>query len=400
MYKLLMIFTFAAYATQATAEIVSHKIGHGETLFTIAHAYHSSIKDVCELNGLKEDEILKPGKTLQIPANSYFPESGLQTHTVASGETLSGIAHRFHTKTALIKKLNEITKSTALKIGTVLKVPKNTYFASKEIGVEKTKSVIAKKTKTKIVKHDLGSEYTIRQGDTLYTIAKKHHMTVAQLVRLNKIAYKATLKTGQKLKVAHAPAVKKMKKRVVKRAKSTTKSNRVLRTVLKKQSKPLASKRLRGYVKASEDIFFRSMQPSKKYFGTNVDKKKAYRITSLAKQKLGRRYVWGATGQNAFDCSGLTTFVYKKNGIVLPRRAIAQSRVGKRVPRSELKPGDLVFFDTSKHHRGYVNHVGIYIGNGKFIHASSAKKKVVITSLSKPFYAQRFKVARRLTSAS
>jgi len=224
-------------------------------------------------------------------------------------------------------------------------------------------------------------------------------MTVAELVKINKIAYKATLKPGVKLKVAKTVTVKKKKTRVAKQSSKSKRSKHLLKTALKKQSKPLASKRVR-HARSSEDIFFKSMQPRLKHFGTKLDRRKAYRITSLAKKKLGRRYVWGATGNNAFDCSGLTTYVYRKNGIRLPRRAIAQSKVGKRIPRSQLKPGDLVFFDTSKHHRGYVNHVGIYIGNGKFIHASSAKKKVVITSLNKPFYAKRFKVARRLASSS
>lgn len=123
---------------------------------------------------------------------------------------------------------------------------------------------------------------------------------------------------------------------------------------------------------------------------------KAKRIIALAKQKLGERYVWGAIGENGFDCSGLTSYVCKANGIELPRRAIQQSKVGKYVPLDKLQPGDLVFFDTSKQRRGYVNHVGIYIGNGKFIHASSAKKKVIITGLDKPFYAQRFKGGRRI----
>ena len=112
-----------------------------------------------------------------------------------------------------------------------------------------------------------------------------------------------------------------------------------------------------------------------------------------------RRYVWCAVGQrNTFDWSGLTSYVCKKNGIHIPRRAIAQSKYGKYVSRSHLKPGDLIFFDTSKRHKGYVNHVGIYIGNNKLIHASSAKKKVVITSLSKPFYSKRYKGARRVAS--
>ena len=65
------------------------------------------------------------------------------------------------------------------------------------------------------------------------------------------------------------------------------------------------------------------------------------------------------------------------------------------IERSDLKKGDLIFFDTSKKRKGYVNHVGIYLGNNKFIHASSAKKRVVITSLNKNFYSKRYKGARR-----
>ena len=126
---------------------------------------------------------------------------------------------------------------------------------------------------------------------------------------------------------------------------------------------------------------------------------KSQHIIELAKKELGKRYVWGATGKNAFDCSGLTSYVCKQNGIKLPRRAIEQSKVGLFVPRDQLQPGDLVFFDTSKQRRGYVNHVGIYIGEGKFIHASSAKKKVIITSLDKPFYKSRYKGARRVAAS-
>lgn len=120
-------------------------------------------------------------------------------------------------------------------------------------------------------------------------------------------------------------------------------------------------------------------------------------VIMLAKKKLGKRYVWGAKGLNTFDCSGLTYYVYRRLGIRLPRRAIAQSRVGMRVSRRNLQKGDLIFFDTSRQRKGYVNHVGIYIGNNKFIHASSAKKKVVISSLGQRFYSHCFKGARRMS---
>lgn len=120
------------------------------------------------------------------------------------------------------------------------------------------------------------------------------------------------------------------------------------------------------------------------------------KIVSVAKQKLGHKYVWGAVGKrDTFDCSGLTQYVYKKNGINLPRTSRYQSKYGKYVERDALRPGDLIFFDTSRQQKGYINHVGIYIGNGQFLHASSAKKKVVISQLNQTFYGKRFKVARR-----
>ena len=143
-----------------------------------------------------------------------------------------------------------------------------------------------------------------------------------------------------------------------------------------------------GIAFSMSDIFF-----------SGKSKNKSNKMAPLTKKKLGKRYVWGAVGQkNTFDCSGLTSYVCKKNGINIPRRAIAQSKYGKYIKRNQLKPGDLIFFDTSKRRKGYVNHVGIYLGNDKFIHASSAKKKVVITRLSKSFYSKRYKGARRVTS--
>ena len=74
----------------------------------------------------------------------------------------------------------------------------------------------------------------------------------------------------------------------------------------------------------------------------------------------------------------------------LPDTSVNQAKIGRKLTRKDLKPGDLIFFDTSKERKGIVNHVGIYIGNNKFIHASSGAGKVVISSLDRPFYSQRF----------
>jgi peptidoglycan DL-endopeptidase CwlO len=106
----------------------------------------------------------------------------------------------------------------------------------------------------------------------------------------------------------------------------------------------------------------------------------------LALSKVGSPYRYGASGPNAFDCSGLVTWAFKKAGVSLPRTSRAQSRVGTPVSRDELRPGDLVFFYKP------VSHVGIYIGDGKIVHASSRKSPVKISDISR----MKFNSARRV----
>jgi cell wall-associated NlpC family hydrolase len=100
--------------------------------------------------------------------------------------------------------------------------------------------------------------------------------------------------------------------------------------------------------------------------------------------KIGSPYRYGAAGPNAFDCSGLVTWAYKSSGKSLPRTSNAMSRVGTAVSKSALQPGDLVFFYKP------VSHVGIYIGNGKVVHASSRKSPVKISDIGRmPFTTAR-----------
>ena len=124
-------------------------------------------------------------------------------------------------------------------------------------------------------------------------------------------------------------------------------------------------------------------------------------ILETARVFLGVKYIWAANGPSAFDCSGFTKYVFKKSGISLPRYSGHQANMGKKIKFSQMQKGDLVFFDTTKKFRKKVNHVGIFIGDNKFIHASSAKKKVVITSFSKKkFYKNKFLYARRVVNTN
>lgn len=116
-------------------------------------------------------------------------------------------------------------------------------------------------------------------------------------------------------------------------------------------------------------------------------------ITEIAKKHLGQKYVWGGNGNRGYDCSGFTKEVFEKKGINIPRRSWKQAKVGKRISKKNLKKGDLIFFNSKKQKR--INHVGIYLGNGKFIHASRFHRKIVISRLKE--YKRYFKWGRRLT---
>lgn len=117
-------------------------------------------------------------------------------------------------------------------------------------------------------------------------------------------------------------------------------------------------------------------------------------IVAKAKQYLGCPYVYAASGPSSFDCSGFTMFLYSGYGYSLPHSATSQSYQGTYVSRENLAPGDLVIFNNGSNTS--IGHVGIYIGGNQFIHASSGQGKVIITSLSSSYYAQRYVTARRI----
>ncbi|HEY4552410.1 MAG TPA: C40 family peptidase [Bacillaceae bacterium] len=104
-------------------------------------------------------------------------------------------------------------------------------------------------------------------------------------------------------------------------------------------------------------------------------------IAAQGKKYLGVRYVYGGMSPKGFDCSGFVAYTFKQKGITLPRTSATMYKKGKSVSKSQLREGDLVFFKTGK---SGVSHVGIYIGNNKFIH--SAGKGVAITNINDPYY--------------
>lgn len=116
----------------------------------------------------------------------------------------------------------------------------------------------------------------------------------------------------------------------------------------------------------------------------------------MVKRLNGSPYVWAEEGPNKFDCSGYTYYMYGSMGIELPRVAREQAKVGKSIPPDQLEFGDLIFFDTTKKRNGKITHVGMYLGDGWFTHASTKKYEVVYSNLhTSKYYKKRLRLCRR-----
>ncbi len=394
-----------------SSKLVPYKVNSGDTLYTIAKKHKTTILKVTMVNDLEKDEKLKIGRELKIPAftNSIDAKKSelmlasviheIEENKKKEMALEAAAAERISKKEAIAKtaSVQEVSKKEkTVKVASAKKVSKKEKSSSKN-------KVDKKKSNKKI------ASYKVKKGDSLYAIAKKNHITVDELTKVNKVKSDKYLKYGQiltiptsskEVKTKIAKAKVKPKKKIAKTkvkskkkiAKAKVKTKTKIAKTTKKKTKKIASAK-----KHSKQKLIIDGSTGKTTFQSLFSSNRASTLKlSSAKKQLGKRYVWGATGPRAFDCSGFTSYVCKKNGVAIPRTSIKQSKVGKRVNRRALKAGDLVFFDTSKRRRGYINHVGIYIGNNKFIHASSAKKRVVITSLEKPFYKSRFKWGSRV----
>ncbi len=119
-------------------------------------------------------------------------------------------------------------------------------------------------------------------------------------------------------------------------------------------------------------------------------------LEKMVKQLQGSPYVWAEEGPDRFDCSGFTYYMYGSMGIEIPRVAREQAKVGKKVRPEELQYGDLIFFATNRRNPHKITHVGMYLGDGWFTHASTVKHEVVYSNLfTSPYYKKRLRVCRR-----
>ena len=233
--------------------------------------------------------------------------------------------------------------------------------------------------------------YTVVSGDTLSSIAQREHLSVVDLVRFNRLTNADYLRLGEVLRLSEATVTPGHSvKRTYAHARVTRKARRATHasTMPASRSNPVAERQLwvamhSGF--SASDFGARSFAAAQKAIALE------FALTRTALRYLGAPYVWGGESPSGVDCSGFVQAVFRRNGITLPRTADAQFEAGHRVSEGGLQPGDLVFFQT---YAEGASHVGIYLGSGQFVHASSSNG-VRVDSLSESYYSSRFIGARR-----
>jgi cell wall-associated NlpC family hydrolase len=282
-------------------------------------------------------------------------------YEVKKGDNLHSISKKMGVSIQDIQKANDI-KGTALKLKQVLYIP------------EKGTPVTAVRSKSKTaIKTKPTAYYTVRKGDNLALIAKKTGVPLRQITAINKINPR-NLRIGQKL--ALAKAFSPPEQDIAADEETLLDDNNDEGTAGTTEVADLEKDNLNN----AELLGKWSSSDERKLF------------VKVATGFLGAPYRLGGSTVRGIDCSAFVRKIYHFFDITLPRTAREQSNVGLNIDKAELVEGDLVFFST----RREFGHVGIYIGNHEFVHASSRDKVVRIDSLDTPYFHKRFVRAVRV----
>jgi len=267
------------------------------------------------------------------------------TYTVRKGDNLYRISKKFGVDVEGIRKANGLS-GNLLKPGASLRIPEGQGGGGKAGGAKKSH------VRTSL-RGSLPEEHIIRRGETLSSIARRYSLRVSDLRALNANIRPTRLRPGQRL---------------------------LLRSGADKAREEAA-------LQLAEEIKVIANSPET----NSMDIKE--RLVLFSKILLNVPYRFGGTSFRGIDCSAYVQKVFGLINIPLPRSAREQFKMGEQVEKAELSIGDLLFFRT---YAKFPSHVGIYLGDNRFIHASSRDRKVTIDSLDTPYYVRRFIGAKRL----
>lgn len=286
-------------------------------------------------------------------------------YKVKPGDTLAKISRKTGVSIQALKAANNLS-SNSLKAHRLLVIPKAGGKA------------LAKSRKAPRVKP--AAYYVVKRGDNLPRIARRCHVSANALKRMNHLRSSA-LKVGQKLIVTGVPAKAPMVRAAANPATDGGMSE--------EESEEEVSDKTQGDTLAETEI---AEQDNSCLLGTWKNPGERELFVRVVMGFLGAPYRFGGSTVRGLDCSAFVKNIYELFDINLPRTAHEQSRVGVCVTRDRLEEGDLVFFNT----RRALGHVGIYIGNNEFVHASSRDRTVKVDSLASDYYSERFVKAVRV----
>jgi peptidoglycan DL-endopeptidase LytE len=288
-----------------------------------------------------------------------------ERYVVKQGDTLYEIAKRYGVSVEALKKANGLEKSE-LRVKQALTIP----ILGKRAGAEaekKSGEVVKQGKKAVLSAKKVSVEketYAVKKGDTVFAVAKKAGLSVDEIRKLNGLRSN-TLTVGQVLVVGRPRNGEEGEA-----AELDDEDEAVgisLEVVSETEEKKPEFGDLMGKWRSEEErnLFVR-----------------------VVKTFLGAPYRLGGSSLKGLDCSAFVKRIYEAFNINLPRTSREQCRVGRVVGKDDLQEGDLVFFKNRRANN--TNHVGIYIGNNEFIHASSRKREVKVDNLDEPYFRQRF----------
>ncbi len=406
-----------------------HTIKSGDSLAKIAKKYGISPRQLLNANPLNNPNKLRLGEELVIPVSSgkvaakatkgvlNQPQANHQLYVVVAGDGEWTIARKLNTTAHLLRAANLGVDFKKLLPGTKLSIPGAKTTLAAKAGTAKSTVVAAAPVKVEPIQavaipEESEPGVAAAMVEPNPTPAVSVVVTDAESKYVEVVANSAILRDrasvdGKRVALIKegVPAKLLNKKGSWCHLQFASGTTGWMRSDLLADSTPdkdraYAEMGAKGFVAQKHSVQPKG-EPAKKVFALAPSSKGGKSIDGLlraAESMRGVRYSYGSMSRSATDCSGFTGQIFRSQGIKLPRTSYEQAKVGTAVAKSDLRPGDLVFFRTRGGRR--VSHVGVYVGNGRFMHASTHGYRVTTDALSSSYYARTYAGARRVANFS